>query len=128
MIVYESFLLFAIYMFVGTPPTILFHITPEQTLKYVLYWSYILSVFFIYFGYCWTRSGQTLAMKTWRYKLSNEDGSNISWSQALKRYLLAIISWGIFGLGFLLSLIRKDRSTLHDLVSNSYLYEVEKQD
>lgn len=126
-IIYESILLFAIYMLIGAPPTILFQITPEQSFKFVLYWIYILAMFFIYFGYCWTESGQTLAMKAWRCKVSNKDGSKISWPQAFKRYLLAIISWGIFGAGFLLSLFRNDRATLHDIVSNSYLYKIEKQ-
>jgi len=127
-IIYESILLFAVYMLVGTPPTILFQITPEQTFKFALYWLYILSMFFIYFGYCWTKSGQTLAMKAWRCKVSNQDGSKISWSQAFKRYLFAMISWGLCGAGFLLSLFRTDRSTLHDILSNSYLYKIEKQD
>lgn len=133
-IVYESFLLFAVYVLTGLPITFAFKIIWDPTIPtlqqptYVLYLLYVLVVFFLYFGYCWTRTGQTLAMKAWRCKVSNPDGSKISWSQAFKRYVVAIVSWGIFGLGFLLSLIRKDRSTLHDLISNSYLYKIEKQD
>jgi len=67
-------------------------------------------------------------MKAWRCKVSNQDGSLISWSQAFKRYLFAMISWLIFGAGFLMSLFRTDHATLHDMVSNSYLYKIEKQD
>jgi len=127
-IIYESVLLFAIYMLAGIPATIMFQVTPEQTIKFIIYWLYILAVFFLYFGYCWTRSGQTLAMKAWRCKVSNVDGSNINWSQAFIRYLLAMVSWIVFGLGFLVSLFRKDRSTFHDLLSKSYLYKLEKKD
>lgn len=130
-IIYESVLLFAIYMLAGLPVTFIFQVILEPTLpiiqqpKYLLYLLYIFAVFFLYFGFCWTRSGQTLAMKAWKCKLTNEDGSLLNWSQALKRYLLALISWGVLGIGFLIGLVRKDRCTFHDLVSKSYIYKLQ---
>lgn len=130
-IVYESVLLFAIYMLAGFPATVLFNVGVDHSIpiytqpKYLLFWVYILSVMFLYFGYCWTRSGQTLAMKAWRCKVSNADGSLISWKQALIRYLSSIPSWLFFGAGFLLSAFRKDKAALHDLLSNSHLHKIE---
>ncbi len=39
-----------------------------------LFQGYILSVLFIYFSTFWLRSGQTLAMKTWRIRLVRQNG------------------------------------------------------
>ncbi|AXE29560.1 hypothetical protein DK842_06370 [Chromobacterium phragmitis] len=46
-------------------------------------------VLFAYFGYCWTRSGQTAAMKTWHIRLVTADGRLLSWPQALMRFAVA---------------------------------------
>ncbi len=46
-----------------------------------------------YFVYCWSRSGQTLAMRSWRLKLVDRDGGPVSAARALLRYLLA---WHLF--------------------------------
>jgi uncharacterized RDD family membrane protein YckC len=46
-----------------------------------------------YFVYCWSRSGQTLAMRSWRLKLVERDGGPVSTQRALLRYVLA---WHLF--------------------------------
>ncbi|WP_199153998.1 RDD family protein [Chromobacterium sp. ASV23] len=46
-------------------------------------------VLFAYFGYCWTRSGQTAAMKTWHIRLVTADGRLLNWQQALMRFAVA---------------------------------------
>ncbi len=46
-----------------------------------------------YFVYCWSRSGQTLAMRSWRLKLVDRDGGPVGTARALLRYLLA---WHLF--------------------------------
>lgn len=43
----------------------------------------------IYFGWFWSRSGQTLAMKTWHLRLVCVDGSPVPQSRALARYVAA---------------------------------------
>jgi uncharacterized RDD family membrane protein YckC len=45
---------------------------------------------FAYFGWCWTRSGQTLGMRAWRLRLETEPGGRIGWAAAAGRYLLGI--------------------------------------
>ncbi|MDN0084289.1 RDD family protein [Crenobacter sp. SG2305] len=45
---------------------------------------------FGYFGYAWTRSGQTVAMKTWRLKLIGAHGAPLDWPRAALRYLIAL--------------------------------------
>jgi uncharacterized RDD family membrane protein YckC len=46
-----------------------------------------------YFVWCWSRSGQTLALKTWQLRVIDEDGRSPSLPRAIGRYLL---SWTLF--------------------------------
>ena len=46
-------------------------------------------VLYVFFAYFWTRTGQTLAMQVWRIRVENLDGSPVTWTQALKRYVTA---------------------------------------
>ncbi|MEP6607288.1 MAG: RDD family protein [Burkholderiaceae bacterium] len=46
-----------------------------------------------YFVYCWTRTGQTLALKTWRLKVISADESPLGVGRAIARYLLAWHLW-----------------------------------
>lgn len=46
-------------------------------------------VLYLFFGYFWTRIGQTLGMQVWRVRIENLDGTPVSWSQALRRYVTA---------------------------------------
>jgi len=82
---------------------------------------YLLVVSFLFYGWFWTKSGQTLGLVAWKLQVADEDGRNINWQQALVRFIVAIFSWGIFGLGILWILVNKDRLTWHDIASNSRL-------
>jgi uncharacterized RDD family membrane protein YckC len=44
---------------------------------------------YLFFAYFWTRVGQTLGMQVWRIRIENLDGTSVSWSQALRRYVTA---------------------------------------
>lgn len=44
-----------------------------------------------FYGVFWRRAGQTLGMQTWRLKTMNRDGTLLSWSQVVKRILVACI-------------------------------------
>lgn len=68
----------------------------------------------IYFVWCWTRSGQTLAMKTWKLKVVDTDGDLLSLQTAAFRYMAATISLMLLGLGFLWAIIDPGRLYLHD--------------
>lgn len=46
-------------------------------------------VLYLFFGYFWTRNGQTLGMQVWRIRIQNLNGVSVSWSQALRRYVAA---------------------------------------
>jgi uncharacterized RDD family membrane protein YckC len=49
-----------------------------------------------YFAWCWSRGGQTLAMKSWGLRVVGRDGSWIPLGRAVLRYVLA---WHLFAPG-----------------------------
>ena len=82
----------------------------------------LLAVGYGFFGWFWTRDGQTLGMLAWRVKLIHAvDRGSVSWRQALIRYLAAIVSWAAFGLGFWWSLWDPQHKTWHDRLSGTEL-------
>ena len=46
-------------------------------------------VLYLFFAYFWTHNGQTLGMQVWRIRIENLDGTSVSWSQSLRRYVTA---------------------------------------
>ena len=52
------------------------------------YHAVCLIVVFTYFGWCWTRSGQTLGMRAWRLELQDVAGRRLGWPGAAARFLI----------------------------------------
>jgi uncharacterized RDD family membrane protein YckC len=73
----------------------------------------------LYFVWCWHKSGQTLAMQTWRLQLKHSQTGRLSWPQAASRYALASLGLTAFGLGFLWALLDRDGLFLHDRLLNN---------
>jgi uncharacterized RDD family membrane protein YckC len=73
----------------------------------------------VYFVWCWSKSGQTLAMQTWKLKVVDQQLQLLSTKAAVVRYALACISLLLFGLGFLWAIIDRDRLFLHDRLLGS---------
>jgi uncharacterized RDD family membrane protein YckC len=67
------------------------------------YHALLVTAFFGYFGWCWTRTGQTLGMKAWRMKLETDIGGRLGWKGAAGRFLLGtgIAVFAIIGLWYL---------------------------
>jgi uncharacterized RDD family membrane protein YckC len=84
---------------------------------------WVLAVAGAYFTWFWTHGGQTLPMKTWRFKLVRRDGAAISVPLALHRYLLAVLGLLALGLGFLWALVDRDRQFLHDRLAGTALVD-----
>ncbi|WP_417567891.1 RDD family protein [Marinobacter sp.] len=59
-------------------------ISGDPALTFVLF-----LVLYLFFAYFWTRVGQTLGMQVWRVRIENLDGTSVSWTQALIRYVTA---------------------------------------
>ncbi|WP_111496635.1 MULTISPECIES: RDD family protein [Marinobacter] len=79
---------------------------------------------FVFFGYFWTRTGQTLGMQVWRVRIENADGTSIRWYQALLRYLTGWLSWLIGGLGYLWMLWDSENRSWTDRASESRVVTV----
>lgn len=69
--------------------------TPSEVgwLWSVIYFATMLSVWFGFFGYFWTRSGQTIGMRAWRVRVEADHARPITWRQALIRWIAAGLPW-----------------------------------
>ncbi len=126
-IFYDFFLLLTVLFIASFLVVIPFNIKPESPFFY-LYQVYIFLVAFIFFAWFWTHNGQTLGMRTWKMKLVPENGMIVSWKSCLIRFVVAIFSWAIFGIGFLWSLWDKQNRTWHDIASKTKLIRIEYDD
>ncbi len=94
---YEAVLLFGLVFVVSYPLLALtgwtYPLRPQQR------WA-LQAVLFVavgmYFVFCWVRSGQTLAMKSWRLRVVDSHGGLLSPLRAALRFLLA---WTLFAPG-----------------------------
>lgn len=119
-IIYDLLLLIAI-LFLATLILLPFqkgHLFQANSWQFSIY---LLFVSFLFYGWFWTKNGQTLGLVAWKLRVADKNGHNISWQQALIRFTIAILSWGVCGLGILWMLFNKDRLTWHDIASNSRL-------
>lgn len=78
------------------------------------YRALLIGIVVAFFGWFWTRRGQTLGMQAWRLKVLREDGTNLTWPDTLKRLAAACVSLALFGLGYFWLWIDRDRLTWHD--------------
>ncbi|WBA88892.1 RDD family protein [Endozoicomonas sp. GU-1] len=79
-----------------------------------------------FFGFFWTRSGQTLGMQAWRIKVVSSDNHLISPWQSVIRFLIAIPALSLAGIGLLWALIDHQRRSWQDLASSSRVILLEK--
>ena len=79
-----------------------------------LYRGVLLIVMVVYFGWSWTRSGQTVGMTAWRLRIERLDGSLLTWREAMLRMAGAFVSLAALGLGYIWIWIDRDRLAWHD--------------
>jgi uncharacterized RDD family membrane protein YckC len=82
---------------------------------------YLLAVSFLFYGWFWTHGGQTLGMRTWKVFLLSDTQHKISWRQAFLRFIVAIPSWFLIGIGFWCQWFGKGQKSWPDLISHTYL-------
>jgi uncharacterized RDD family membrane protein YckC len=111
--IYELLLLFALWMLCTWIFVRLFGDATHNEKRYVLQLVLWL-VTGAYFIWCWTKSGQTLAAKTWKIKLVNQQNTSLNIQQAFIRYALASASLLACGLGYSWALFDKEGLFLHD--------------
>jgi uncharacterized RDD family membrane protein YckC len=81
--------------------------------------TFLFLICFSFYAWFWLHGGQTLGMRAWRLRLQRFDGSAITIWQALLRFMVAIPSLAIGGLGLLWMLVDRDRLAVHDRISES---------
>ena len=82
----------------------------------------------VYFVWCWQKSGQTLAMQTWQFKVLNKNGELLTLTAAMIRYVFASLSLIPFGLGYFWAIVDRDRLFLHDrLLKNKIIFAPRKK-
>ena len=121
--IYELLLLLALWMLCTWIFVRLFGDATHGNKRYFLQ-LFLWLVTGAYFVWCWTKTGQTLATKTWKIRLvsqnlakqdiTNQQNVNLNMQQAMIRYALASASVLACGLGFVWALVDKDRLFLHD--------------
>lgn len=80
---------------------------------------YLIGVIDLFFAFFWVRGGQTLGMRTWRFRLVREDGSGLRKRDALARLAWATLCLAPAGAGFLWMLLDRDRLTCYDRLSHT---------
>ena len=125
-IFYDVFLLTAILLIVAAITMELNHgkaIETSDSFRPV-YVIFMLSICYLYFSWFWINGGQTLGMKTWQIKIVSSDKQGISWKTTTLRLVSAIVSWSVFGLGFLWAFFDKKNRCWHDLISKTVLIDL----
>lgn len=88
--VYELLLVAAV-VFIASLPAAPFARDFPSGWPHHLFQLYLLGMVFVYFAAFWLRSGQTLAMKTWRLRLVDDAGRRVDLKRAGVRFGLAVI-------------------------------------
>lgn len=124
---YDALLLLALWFVTAAVMMMAFNqgkaIQHGQPLSYLLAPALLL-VSFLFYGWFWTHGGQTLGMKSWKMRLLRDNGTAVTWKVALVRFAVAMLSWLVFGLGFLWSLVDSRNRTWHDIASGSVLHDL----
>jgi len=124
-IVYDSLMLIALIMLATA---LVMPLTDGQAITRgrALYQTYLLFVCFGYFAWFWSHGGQTIGMRAWKIRVQSVNGKPLSMWQILLRFLAAMGSWLVVGIGFMYALFNSKHQTWHDLVSETELVHVDK--
>jgi uncharacterized RDD family membrane protein YckC len=125
--IYDALLLVAVLFIAGFAFIYSTDYPRHQNLKPLLQ-LFLLSIIAAYFCWFWCKSGQTLAMKTWRIKLENRNGALLSPLQALIRFALALVGLCLGGITILWALVDREKQFLHDRLTGNRLTVVASQE
>lgn len=121
-VLYDSIVVLGLLLIATVPVVVIAGGAMEQSLAFRIGLRiYLLAVAFAFFGGFWRFGGQTIGMRSWRIRVVGVDGTRVGWREAAIRFGVAILSWAALGLGFLWSLIDRERRTWHDVASGTRL-------
>lgn len=116
--VYEALLLAAIMFIAGFLFIYATNYPQHPALRPVLQ-IFLLLIVVGYFVWFWCKSGQTLAMKTWRLRVQGEQGELLSAAQTLKRFALALFGLLLGGITIWWVWFDPEKQFLHDRLARS---------
>jgi uncharacterized RDD family membrane protein YckC len=119
-IVYDSMVVVALMM-LATMLAMLAGFGGRTAMKDPVYTGYLLVVWFLYLAWCWHKGGMTVGMRAWRVRIEDKNGQRPGWGACSLRFLVALFSTALVGLGFLWSLFDKGKRTWHDILSSTRL-------
>ena len=122
-LLYDALLLFSL-LFAATVPALIVTGGRAVAPNDPVFTAYLLAVSYVYFGWCWTRTGQTLGMRAWRMRVCTREGARLGWRRSLGRFAAALVSIGAAGAGLLWIAFDRDRMSLHDRLSGTVLERV----
>ena len=136
-LLYDSFLVFAIWMLLG----FIFQLFTStghtrvidaqlETNPYLSNLLFLLMIFSCFSFYCWfwLKSGQTLGMLAWRLRLETISGNSLTIKQTLIRWFLAWPSFLLLGFGYLWLYIERNGDTFHDKLSGTKVILIPKSE
>lgn len=85
----------------------------------VVFQLYLLVVIAAYYIYFWTGGRQSLGMRSWRTLLLRADGSELGWTDALRRLAFAALTLLPLGAGLLWVLFDRDGLAWYDRLSGT---------
>ena len=116
-------LILIIALCIGSILLITFFINTEILSPFMYLFFLVLSISF--YCYFWKKNkGQTLGMQVWKVRLAQADSSEVSFGRMVYRCLLGLVFTLLFGLNYLPMLFRKDKKTLNDILSKTFLVKV----
>ena len=84
---------------------------------------------FLYFGYLWSKSGESLGMKLINIKVVRRDGKQQSFLRAALRGTIGYwLSGAVFNLGYLWAAFDADGETWHDKIFDTQVIDMKKQE
>jgi len=86
--------------------------------------TYLLFIAFFFYGWFWMHGGQTLGMRAWKLQLRTLRAAPLSWWQIMLRFLVALPSGLLFGLGYLWILVDRKRLSWHDRYSETTIVQL----
>ena len=124
-IFYDALLLLSVLLIA----TALALLATKGTLHYhnPFFRTFLFLICFSFYTWFWLHGGQTLGMRAWRLRLQRIDGQPITIWQALLRFMAAIPSLALAGLGLLWVLVDKDKLAWHDRISESMIVRLPKK-
>jgi uncharacterized RDD family membrane protein YckC len=120
--VYDLFLLFALFMLVGFVGVGI----AGGEVEHPLFRLTVLLVPVIFYGYFWRKTGQTLGMLAWRIRVQTPQGEPVNLKQTLLRLLGGLLSWSCLGLGYFWLFFDQDKRTWPDLLSGTQVVVIPK--